>query len=95
MSLGETVVSRAELGALLDYSCSLPSGTTVGKRWRRNVHAFRHDRVGAPAEWVIGEYVDIGSGKVGIRWTWAVSAPGVPHRGDLREPIVTTEPEKD
>jgi hypothetical protein len=30
------------------------------------------------------EYVDIGSEtRIGIRWTWAVVAPGVLHRGKL------------
>jgi hypothetical protein len=30
----------AELQALPEYSCSLPSGTYVGKRWKRNINAY-------------------------------------------------------
>jgi hypothetical protein len=29
-----------EFRDLLDYSSSLPTGTGIGKRWRRNVHAY-------------------------------------------------------
>lgn len=84
MGLPETVINRAELAALLEYSCSLPTSTTIGKRWRRNVNAYRPDRVGVPPEWQIGEYVDVDSkDEVGIRWSWAVEAPGVVHRGEL------------
>lgn len=78
----ETVISRSELAALPEYSCSIPTGTTIGKRWRRNVQAYR-PRVAEP-EWMLGEFVDIGSEEeVGIRWTWAVSEPGSVHRGKL------------
>lgn len=81
----ETVISREELAALLEYSCSLPTGTTIGKRWRRDTNAYRDDRRGVPSEWVLGEYVDIGDpANVGIRWTWAVDAQHEVHRGDLR-----------
>lgn len=81
---GETVVTRDELRALPEYSCSLPTGTTVGKRWRRDVTFGRPNRRKGEAEWLVGEYYDVGSKEeVGIKWTWAVSSPGVPHRGDL------------
>lgn len=30
----------AELKALPEYSCSLPTGTTIGKRWKKNQHAY-------------------------------------------------------
>lgn len=87
MGLPEIVISRSDLQALPEYSCTLPTGTTIGKRWRRDTHivgiARPQDKPG-PSEWVIGEYFDDGTpGMVAIRWSWAVSAPGVPHRGKL------------
>lgn len=36
-----TVLTRKEFDELLDYSCSLPTGTTIGKRWKRNNNAYR------------------------------------------------------
>ena len=80
----ETIITREALRELGEYSCSIPTGTTIGKRWRRNLNAYRKDRVGVPPEWVIGKYVDIGSATdVGIEWSWAVEAPGQPIRGNL------------
>lgn len=84
MGMKETIISRKDLAALGEYSCTYPTGTTIGKQWRRDLNAYREDRRGVPSEWVIGEYVDLGSKtEVGIVWTWAVEAPGVPIRGDL------------
>lgn len=85
----EIVISREELRKLPEYSCSLPTGTTIGKRWRRDVLSNkRYHRVipaDTPPEWMIGEYYDIGSETdVGIRWAWAVEEPGKVWRGDLR-----------
>jgi len=38
-----------------EYSCSVPTGTTVGKKWLRNQSAF----TSAPRDnWYIGEYLD-------------------------------------
>ena len=34
------VLTREQFDALGEYSCSLPTGVTVGKRWKRNDHAF-------------------------------------------------------
>lgn len=87
----ETVISREELAKLLEYSTSLPTGTTIGKRWRRDVHAVKrfHGVVpcDTPQEWMIGEYVEHSDpDTVGIRWSWAVVEPGVVHRGDPRRP---------
>jgi hypothetical protein len=82
----EIVIARADLAALPEYSCSIPTGVVVGKRWRRDVsfaHARRGRPNGPPIEWVIGEYVADGE-NVAISWGWAVSAPGVIHRGGLK-----------
>lgn len=56
---------------LPEYSCSLPTGTTIGKRWRRLDGA--HDREfiagGGKPKWIIGEYLNSsGPAKVSIYW---------------------------
>ena len=38
---------------LKEYSCSIPTGVVIGKRWRRNVTAFMG---GLKPHWVVGEY---------------------------------------
>lgn len=83
----DIVINRTELFALLEYSCSLPTGTTIGKRWRHNVHAYPDPRkpLVPPEkhEWKIGEFVE-GSTKpqyVNIKWGWAVDENYEPHRG--------------
>lgn len=64
-------LTAAEFKALPEYSCSLPTGTTIGKRWKRLDGA--HDRAfkaaGGKPRWMVGEFHDIGDPKhVGIRW---------------------------
>lgn len=77
-----TVISRAELRALPEYSCSVPTGQTVGKRWRRNMHFGST----IEPEWMIGEYIDHANpAKIGIRWTWAVDENHDVHRGTLED----------
>jgi len=59
---GLAVVRMTEkaLADLLEYSCSLPTGTTIGKQWKRKV-----DKHG----WRLGEYVeDQDPNMVGIIW---------------------------
>lgn len=43
---------------LAEYSCSMPSGVYIGKRWKRNDTAYNHLRglSPAPSRWVMGEY---------------------------------------
>jgi hypothetical protein len=50
---GAIQLTRRELHALDNYSCSLPTGTTAGKRWRRAVDYYRQDDNDA---WYLGEY---------------------------------------
>lgn len=49
-------LTQEEFDKLREYSCSLPTGTTIGKRWKRNQNAF------APGDnepdWWMGEYVE-------------------------------------
>lgn len=42
-----------EFMELLEYSCSMPTGVVIGKRWRCNVTAFMG---GLKPHWVMGEY---------------------------------------
>lgn len=65
------VLSRADFEALPNYSCSVPTGTTIGKRWRRGV-PYRE-----PVVWFLGEYYELPEGErfdrrgeplIGIRW---------------------------
>lgn len=66
------VVSPAEFQWMLskfgEYSCTLPSGQYVGKRWMRHeekVRGFKED------QWFMGEYVAIPNkpDMIGIQWT--------------------------
>lgn len=75
----EVIIPQAELRSLPEYSCTLPTGTTIGKRWRRRT-PYRSDSY----DWMIGEYTDIGDpDNVGVSWAWACAAPGEVHRGPL------------
>lgn len=58
------LMNQKEFDNLPDYSCSIPSLTTIGKRWKRSESYCK------PREkWLMGEYVEIGSAdKVGIKW---------------------------
>lgn len=70
-----TTLTKEQFAELLEYSASLPTGTSIGKRWKRRVPAR-----GEPCEWFMGEYVEPtekdraeaaarGTECVGIRWT--------------------------
>lgn len=53
-------VTMAEFAALSEYSTTLPTGTTIGKKWKR-----KH-----PLGWMMGEYIDIDRvDQVGIKWS--------------------------
>lgn len=76
----EEVFTLSDLMALPEYSCSIPTGTTIGKRWRRATHYYSTDPA-MMTEWWIGTYVEHpDEDRVGIEWIWAVSEPGVPIR---------------
>lgn len=67
------VLSDVELVRLAEYSCSVPTGTTIGKRWVR-YEPYEHWRGQARARWM-GEYVEhadpmvVDPMVVGIRWS--------------------------
>lgn len=80
MSKLETLkLTQREFDQLPEYSASLPTGTTVGKRWKRHWRepqscgvpsshpAYRH--IPPKDGWQIGEYVEHPDpGLVGIKW---------------------------
>jgi hypothetical protein len=64
-------LTRAAFDALPEYSGTLPTGTTIGKRWRRRVPFSRASPSYVPARWFMGEYVhdrDAPAGSVAIVW---------------------------
>lgn len=71
--LPELVLTQQQFDELSNYSHSLPTGTTIGKRWKRQ----------RGIDWMVGEYFDVGSEtEVGIRWYWAVNEKREPYRID-------------
>lgn len=65
-------LSQKEFDSLLNYSCSLPTGTTVGKRWKCNRNAYREPPSKREPDWWMGEYYmdeTIPEGQIGIRWS--------------------------
>lgn len=71
-------LSPSALAALPEYSRTLPTGKTIGKRWRRNArdgYYFPIDVWGlrfvfpAPPRWMVGEYAESAlPGMVDIHW---------------------------
>lgn len=79
----EVIISRSELRDLGEYSSSLPTGKTIGKRWRATRYVD-----GKATDWKIAEYVDHPDPtKIGIKWVWAVIEPGLPHMGNLEREL--------
>lgn len=63
--LEEDPMTQQEFDALYEYSCSLPTGTTVGKKWKRNMNWH----TGQSADWVTCEYVpDPDPKMIGIKY---------------------------
>ena len=63
-ALPEVALTQSDFDALNEYSCSLPTGTSIGTRWKcgRPYHG--------PTAWYLGEYVPCDQpGMVGIRWS--------------------------
>src|SRR3954464_7480956 len=65
---GTVALSEAEFKALPNYSCSLPTGTIIGKRWRRR-EPYENGPPGTVHTWFMGEYVESDrEGYVSVRW---------------------------
>jgi hypothetical protein len=61
---GTVQLTQQEFDALRDYSASLPTGTAIGKQWKR-----RNDYYDESKGWRLGEYVEHADPDlVGIRW---------------------------
>lgn len=72
-------LSQKEFDALPEYSCTLPTGTTIGKRWKRG-WPYQEPRT----DWYLGEYAKSAlPGMVDIIWRKIsfVSPEGIPFRG--------------
>jgi len=66
--MSEIILNQAQLDGLLEYSCSLPTGQTIGKQWKKNRNAYQTPHNPVP-EWWVGEYVEDPDPKmVGIEW---------------------------
>ena len=58
------ILTKEEFDNLPEYSCSLPTGTTIGKKWKSKVN-YNDSSKG----WLLAEYIEIGKkDKVGIKW---------------------------
>ena len=90
MTFPDEVITLEALEALLEYSCSLPTGTTIGKRWRRSTKFGQSLAAARFTEWMIGTYVEhLDDTKVGIVWTWGQAnriEPIAAHETDERIP---------
>lgn len=53
-------ITYQEAKSLPEYSCSHPTGTTIGKRWRRHNGSYDRDwiRAGGKPYWLICEYAE-------------------------------------
>lgn len=82
----EEVISREDLIKLLEYSCSIPTGVTIGKRWRCTTRFPYRKLDQENIEWFIRTYVQDphNENMALIVSVWAVDENHEPHRGDLR-----------
>lgn len=82
-------LTQAEFDALPEYSCSLPTGTTTGKLWKRDLsfrdpyHMPPHGRSG----WMRGEYGARVGKDVLIHWMPIVLAPVPVPEGPCGKPV--------
>jgi len=52
-NLENVELSLSEFESLLEYSTSLPTGKTIGKKWKRRLFVGKYRRV-----WLVGEYAE-------------------------------------
>lgn len=60
----EVVFTQDEFERLPDYSCSLPTGKTIGKQWRRRVPY--NTGPGIVNRWYLGEYAECEPPELGM-----------------------------
>lgn len=61
-----------QLALLPEYSCSVPTGVVVGKRWRRHQPDRRSDtchQLHDCGHWIVGEYVAGPDNSIAIQWS--------------------------
>jgi hypothetical protein len=64
VELGAVYMTMHEFDVLPEYSCSLPTGATAGKRWKRGIPYMMPRR-----RWLMGEYGTVNSlDQVPITW---------------------------
>lgn len=51
------VVTPRQFADLGEYSCSLPTGQTIGKRWKRD-ESFNRPGPSGVGPWLLGEYAE-------------------------------------
>lgn len=63
------LLTEEELKELGTYNCSLPTGTRIGKRWKKDRNYYRPNGPHEP-DWWMAEYVEDPDPKmVGIEWS--------------------------
>lgn len=70
MAISDTVerdvfLTKKQFDELDEYSCSIPTGTTIGKRWKRS-NSYSDPK--GELKWWMGEYVKQKIPFVGIVW---------------------------
>lgn len=61
-------LTQREFDDLPEYSCTFPTGQTIGKRWKRDRNFGNRSKTVGPV-WDVAEYVEHEDPKlVGIRW---------------------------
>lgn len=69
------MLSIKEFKELPDYSCSIPTGTRIGKRWKRRTPY--EIKLGVMNTYRMGEYVESSTpGYVDIEWTTIILPDG-------------------
>ena len=82
------IMDAVDFDAMAEYSCSLPTGPKIGKRWKC-CHPFFDD--GQPKTWWLGEAVPDSEGRadwIGVKWRRILlpEATEVNRNGRVRQP---------
>lgn len=70
------LIRARTLEELPEYSCSMPTGTTIGKTWKRDENAYDSLRCGYGRAWWIGRYEEHPDpAKISIRFYFPIIVP--------------------
>lgn len=90
-------LTQKEFDALLTYSCSLPTGTIEGKRWKRDANwRGRIDGIGEVPVWKMGEYyrtAETLDDHIDIRWRPIIVGEPPPEYVPTPKRVVENEPD--